>query len=440
MTDLAGRIRYAAAAAILSGVVCSGCGVLPQGTLPSLPFMAEESGAETAGAAGDAPATGDSTGNAGAAGDIAGDAARETAPGEAAFGTEEAGQNAGSETSVLEPAPTYEAEALSDGSSTYGYHLLTAEGQKIYDEVLSAVRERRTVTVSTLDKDKLNQVYDCVTADHPELFYISGYTYTKHSVMDKLLSISFEGNYEMTARQQEDAQKIVDDYTARCFDDLPADADQYETAKYLFDYTVTHTDYDTAAEDNQTILSAMQNGRSVCSGYAKSFQFLLNKAGIPCTLVTGTACGSPHAWNLVLLDGDYYFFDVTFGDASYLGSDVNRAVTGYEYFGVTSEETGRTHTADGRIPLPVCRAEADNYYVHENARLQACDTQRIAELARKAAAEGAGILRLQAATAPLYDELLDQLIGQQKIYNFLPGVRSLNYIRDKDMRTLTFCF
>ncbi len=440
MTDLAGRIRYAAAAAILSGVVCSGCGVLPQGTLSSLPFTAEESGAETAGAAGDVPATGDSTGNAGAAGDSAADAARETAPGEAASGTEEAGQNAGSETSVLEPAPTYEAEALSDGSSTYGYHLLTAEGQKIYDEVLSAVRERRTVTVSTLDKDKLNQVYDCVTADHPELFYISGYTYTKHSVMDKLLSISFEGNYEMTARQQEDAQKIVDDYTARCFDDLPADADQYETAKYLFDYIVTHTDYDTAAEDNQTILSAMQNGRSVCSGYAKSFQFLLNKAGIPCTLVTGTACGSPHAWNLVLLDGDYYFFDVTFGDASYLGSDVNRAVTGYEYFGVTSEETGRTHTADGRIPLPVCRAEADNYYVHENARLQACDTQRIAELARKAAAEGAGILRLQAATAPLYDELLDQLIGQQKIYNFLPGVRSLNYIRDKDMRTLTFCF
>ncbi len=440
MTDLAGRIRYAAAAAILSGVVCSGCGVLPQGTLPSLPFTAEESGAETAGAAGDAPATGDSTGNAGAAGDSAGDAAREKAPGEAASGTEEAGQNAGSEASVLEPAPSYEAEALSDGSSTYGYHLLTAEGQKIYDEVLSAVRERRTVTVSTLDKDKLNQVYDCVTADHPELFYISGYTYTKHSVMDKLLSISFEGNYEMTARQQEDAQKIVDDYTARCFDDLPADADQYETAKYLFDYIVTHTDYDTAAEDNQTILSAMQNGRSVCSGYAKSFQFLLNKAGIPCTLVTGMACGSPHAWNLVLLDGDYYFFDVTFGDASYLGSDVNRAVTGYEYFGVTSEETGRTHTADGRIPLPVCRAEADNYYVHENARLQACDTQRIAELARKAAAEGAGILRLQAATAPLYDELLDQLIGQQKIYNFLPGVQSLNYIRDKDMRTLTFCF
>ncbi|MDD6361646.1 MAG: transglutaminase domain-containing protein [Lachnospiraceae bacterium] len=440
MTDLAGRIRYAAAAAILSGVVCSGCGVLPQGTLPSLPFTAEESGAETAGAAGDVPATGDSTGNAGAAGDSAGDAAREKAPGEAASGTEEAGQNAGSEASVLEPAPTYEAEALSDGSSTYGYHLLTAEGQKIYDEVLSAVRERRTVTVSTLDKDKLNQVYDCVTADHPELFYISGYTYTKHSVMDKLLSISFEGNYEMTARQQEDAQKIVDDYTARCFNDLPADADQYETAKYLFDYIVTHTDYDTAAEDNQTILSAMQNGRSVCSGYAKSFQFLLNKAGIPCTLVTGTACGSPHAWNLVLLDGDYYFFDVTFGDASYLGSDVNRAVTGYEYFGVTSEETGRTHTADGRIPLPVCRAEADNYYVHENARLQACDTQRIAELARKAAAEGAGILRLQAATAPLYDELLDQLIGQQQIYNFLPGVRSLNYIRDKDMRTLTFCF
>ena len=432
MTDLAGRIRYAAAAAILSGIVCSGCGVLPEGTLPSLPFAAEKSGPAAAGA---------ETGSASDAGKAAdSEGASAAADSEAASGTEEAGQNAGGEASALAPAPSYEAEALSDGSSTYGYHLLTAKGQKIYDEVLTAVRERRTVTVSTLDKNLLDQVYDCVTADHPELFYISGYTYTKHSVMDKLLSISFEGNYEMTARQQEDAQKIADDYTVRCFDGLPADADQFETAKYLFDYIVTHTDYDTAAEDNQTILSVMQNGRSVCSGYAKSFQYLLNKAGIPCTLVTGTAFGSAHAWNLALLDGDYYYFDVTFGDASYPGSDVKRKVIGYEYFGVTSEESERTHTADGRIPLPVCRAEADNYYVHENARLQTYDRQRIAELARKAAAEDSGILRLQAATAPLYDELLDQLTGQQQIYDFLPGVRSLNYIRDKDMRTLTFCY
>ena len=59
-------------------------------------------------------------------------------------------------------------------------------------------------------------------------------------------------------------------------------------------------------------------------------------------MVTGTAEGDTHAWNLVQLDGAYYFMDTTWGNSSYnngasgMGTFIN-----YNYFGVTTAEISK---------------------------------------------------------------------------------------------------
>ena len=46
-------------------------------------------------------------------------------------------------------------------------------------------------------------------------------------------------------------------------------------------------DYDDAAEDNQNICSVFIGKKSVCAGYSKAMQYLMEKQGLFCTYVTG---------------------------------------------------------------------------------------------------------------------------------------------------------
>lgn len=69
-----------------------------------------------------------------------------------------------------------------------------------------------------------------------------------------------------------------------------------------------------------SIIGAFDKNAFVCEGYAKLLEILLNYRGVENYIVTGLAgSGSSrggHAWNLVRLDdGNWYWFDGTWGDA-----------------------------------------------------------------------------------------------------------------------------
>ena len=81
---------------------------------------------------------------------------------------------------------------------------------------------------------------------------------------------------------------------------------------YVYEKIVDEVDYDESAPDNQNIYSIFVNRQSVCAGYSKATQYLLEQLGVFCTYVTGkTTEGGNHAWNLVKCNGDYYYVDTT---------------------------------------------------------------------------------------------------------------------------------
>ncbi|MDE6620639.1 MAG: hypothetical protein K2K74_09180, partial [Lachnospiraceae bacterium] len=254
----------------------------------------------------------------------------------------------------------------------YAYHHLDEEKQRIYLEILDALTDMKSgVPLSTVDKSVLDVVFACVMNDHPELFYVEGYQYTEYTLNNVTTGITFSGSYSMTRAEVEQAEREIEQRLAACFQQVPLNEDEYSTVKYLYEWLINSTEYDKAAANNQNIRSVFLQGRSVCQGYAKAMQYMLQRADIQCLLVTGFTNGERHGWNLVRVNGEYYYLDPTWGDASYASGGAGEAVNefvptiNYDYFLVTTDEITRTHSIEKVVDLPQCTAMEDNYFVRE---------------------------------------------------------------------------
>lgn len=96
---------------------------------------------------------------------------------------------------------------------------------------------------------------------------------------------------------------------------IPADASDYEKVRIVYTYVIDNTQYQ-ASDDDQSIAGVFWKKEAVCAGYAGAVQYLLERIGVPCIYVDGSTQGSTegHAWNIVKLDGEYYYVDATNGD------------------------------------------------------------------------------------------------------------------------------
>ena len=74
---------------------------------------------------------------------------------------------------------------------------------------------------------------------------------------------------------------------SECLSGISENASDYEKILYDYEYIVNQVDYDDAAEDNQNICSVFIGKKSVCAGYSKAMQYLMEKQGLFCTYVTG---------------------------------------------------------------------------------------------------------------------------------------------------------
>ena len=100
---------------------------------------------------------------------------------------------------------------------------------------------------------------------------------------------------------------------------VTAGMSDYDIAKALHDYLVLNCEYDmrlysgNMPQTSYTAYGALVDHTSVCAGYAKAYELLMEAAGVPCEYITGYATGS-HAWNVVQIDGQWYHVDTTWDD------------------------------------------------------------------------------------------------------------------------------
>lgn len=329
----------------------------------------------------------------------------------------------------------------------YAFGKLSEEEQEVYLEIFGALTEfKENVRLSSCDKDLIADVFQCVLNDHPEIFYVEGYSYTEYTLGDILKKITFTGSYCFSREEVARKQEQIDDYVNQCLAGMRSDADEYEKVKYIYEYLIHHTDYDASAKDSQNICSVFIERRSVCQGYAKATQYLLNRAGVFATLVLGQVIGGEgHAWNLVRIDGEYYYVDTTWGDASYqaVGGGnypIEKIPTiNYDYLAVTTEQMEQTHTPDNVVELPLCTAIDANYYVREGAYFTQWDEEKINKIFADSYEKGEAYVTLKCEGAEVYRQMRETLIEQQGIFRYLncPD-KAVSYVENEKQYSLSF--
>ena len=362
---------------------------------------------------------------------------------------EDSGAVSARELEDVEQAPAEAVKGLKEEQTqSFHYNRLSEPEQKLYGEILYILQERlEDIQISTTDSEEVEKVFQCVLNDHPEIFYVEGYTLTRYALGGELKMMTLSGTYSMTPETIEAKKQFIDSYVNQCFASLPTgDGSQYEVARYIYEYLIENTEYDANAPDNQNICSVFITHRSVCQGYAKATQYLLQKAGIEATLIMGTVQnGEGHAWNLVNLDGENYFMDTTWGDASYQMTEGSIQNAGslppinYDYLCVTTEQLSKTHTIEEVVPVPVCTAMADNYYVREGLYFTELSKDRIADVFARAYEEQNSYVTLKCSSREVYEEIRRFLIEEQGIFEFLnPDTGTVSYAENVKQFDLSF--
>ena len=300
-------------------------------------------------------------------------------------------------------------------------HLAEDVGEA-YDLVYAAVAARSEESVRlSVGEAELKQALEAIRIDHPELFWFAGEASFVTSAVPGVAQRT-EATFRYTRLPEQIAadRVSIEAFWQGCLAALEvmgAETD-YEKILTVYRYIITRTDYDETEED-QSILSVMDGHRGTCAGYARSFQFLMNRLGIPCTLAIGRdASGESHGWNVVNCGGDWYQIDVTWGDPVDAFGNPGDEIQ-YTYCMITDQEIYRDHVLESSIPMPVCTATEYNYYVQTGRLFDAWDRQAYAQAAARARESGEDWLAVRFTSPEAYEAAGNALFAGEEAFSVL---------------------
>ena len=234
------------------------------------------------------------------------------------------------------------------------YHMLDDKSKSLYRQIYANASDLYSdfkAVESDATPAQVKNAFIAVCNDHPELFFMD----TKFSaafkgngdcIEIKLCFNDLANNIDETKAQFENAAQSVKNASS---------GSPFEMEKAAHDALSQMNTYSLMAPHNQSAYSALNEGSTVCAGYSRAMQYVMQLAGVPCYYCSGYA-GENHAWNIICLDDEFYNLDVTWDDTD------DASVCNYDWFNKTDADYGTTHIRrDLSVYLPPCNGTKYRY-------------------------------------------------------------------------------
>lgn len=255
---------------------------------------------------------------------------------------------------------------------------------KIYDRLLEMAENFTVGKVSLPTNQKITHdeawlVTAAFYSDYPELFWARpSFWYNKNTMLCSEIQLNYNSHiYNLNTELPlflETAETILAG--------MPTGSD-YEKELYLHDALIKKVTYTYSKLEEQNGYTTLVEGKGVCAGYAFALQYLLMRAGIQSYYVVGDS-GGDHAWNMVKIDGKWYFLDATWDDPL-TGSGSDSAYSPFHtYFNLSAEMMAEDHTLSGQpynVPLEDCTATDAFYHNVNHTAVSTSDTDLVSKVA-----------------------------------------------------------
>lgn len=319
------------------------------------------------------------------------------------------GMHNGFSTESIAPSQVQETfhpvSTITPDENAYYMAQLDQRQLQLYETLLEgAENHNNTIVLSGQEEDVLT-AWMALSNDHPEIFWHM--TSYRTNALKKVSSVTMDWDETMESESQQ-----IEDIADSIIASISSDMSEYDKAMMLLKWIVDNTVPDERENIPEAEMKRMQDIRSVfldhksvCSGYAAAFEYLLQKAGIRCTVVIGRATSQGktenHAWNLIQLNGNWYWSDPMWADPV-VSSD--HEITDHfrpGYLCLTDNELFRTHeidvTAGMSNPLPsmnniftfpACTDISLNYYVLNGGEFTFYDLGTVQSLIQQRVSNG----------------------------------------------------
>ncbi|MDO4489476.1 MAG: transglutaminase domain-containing protein [Lachnospiraceae bacterium] len=263
-----------------------------------------------------------------------------------------------------------------ENTCAYYYWQLEDSLELEYLRLLHSLQNMEPEFGLAVEEETMKLLVEMVFADHPELFFAEqSYNYSVYEDWVQIRPV-----YNCSPEERELRQQQVESTVQEALALLPEEMSGYDCIQALYTYVVNTVSYDLDATDNQNLYSSMVNRVSVCTGYAKELQYLLQRVGIQAVCVEGEVTGQgPHAWLIVNCEGEYYHVDPTYGDPSYqdTGMEERGEFPGalqvdYSYLCCDSAMILQERTLKRAELLPACESKTYLYYPQKGRFFTEC--------------------------------------------------------------------
>ena len=343
----------------------------------------------------------------------------------------------------------FDEKEFAEGDYDYYYYLQLDEKER---QAYTAVREEiyefpQKIESPALTTSQLEDVLNALIYDDPMMFMMSN------------CKLIMQGNqaffvpvYCMDSEEYEVYEKSINQTLDDISEEIPTN--DFEAELFCHDYIINNCEYsDTDEALESTVAGVLVNGKAKCSGYAKAYKLLLNRAGIESVLMTGTATDfsgktQSHMWNAVKIEDSWCYTDTTWDDP--LTEDGN-AVCRHIYFNMTEEMISRTH--DEFEFDEECNNPSLYYYIIYGAYFDKCGeslVSSVSDLIAKAAISGQNKVEFMLSSDSVMSQALIQLFEEERIYRSLETAAlktgmsivtdSLSYSANIDERLITIIF